>query len=213
MPTRSLILPDFAAAASSAGTLGLVVVPLKVQPPPSVQSVELVDNVWLGIIRRDPELAADGSVLLRETTGALGPRSAYECPFRVGSLLRVREAWDYPYTGCDPRYVRYRAGYTPLENDYAEETRVWRSAATMPRWASRSALRVVSVEARRVGTITADECWDAGFREGASRSELPYYYAIDWNHRHRKFPFPTWPWAWFVRTEAAAPGTAEGGGR
>lgn len=211
MPATSLILPDYASKAASEGTLRLVVVPLKEQPPASVQSVDLVNNVWLGTIRRDPELAADGSVLLRETTGAHGPRSAYECPFRVGSELRIREAWRP--VGCYPDngqvHLEWMAGGRGHTDNVPGWSRYfqcdadgpWRSAATMPPWAVRSRVRVENVEVRRLHQFSMEEARLAGLPG-------PLHQVIStWDAAHKlNCKWALNPFCWFVRVSDAKDG-------
>lgn len=82
----------------------------------------------------------------------LGEWLADRCPYRVGTRIWVREAFAMR-SDVDPaadrgkaiHYLHYRATYEGNLGDEWHSYGRWRAARTMPRWASRITLEVLSV--------------------------------------------------------------------
>lgn len=122
------------------------------------------------------------------------------CPWEAGSRLYGREPWQYAdWTEDGEPFIGYRSdGERRLITDTPEEwgdkladiwatlsdpanyaidsraaDRRWRSAAIMPRWASRTTLRVVSVVVKRVGEVTEEEARAWGMRIPVTKDGCP----------------------------------------
>lgn len=115
-----------------------------------------------------------------------------KCPYPVGRILWVREAWavmrvDYTSLGWEGEgiveldsykskpadrpgecyYPVYRAdGYEPCESES------WRTPLFMPRWASRISLKVTAVKAERLQDITEEDAVAEGYE--AHRAHRDY---------------------------------------
>lgn len=146
-------------------------------------------------------------------------------PFRVGDVLWVREAWaafttpHHEYGDCDliecaPSEMRSEVQWVH-ENDlvYRADGKSrpdrWRSAATMPRWASRITLTVTDVSVRRLWDTTEDDAKahgcrahdahiviqaGAGIRADMSNTALGAL-ACAWDAEHSKhYPWHSNPW-------------------
>jgi hypothetical protein len=82
----------------------------------------------------------------------------------------------------------------------------WHAAITMPHWASRITLEVVSVVAGRVQEITAEmrahDIWDMGYNQLAPRYDVESLEAATdwliahWNADNPKYPWRDNPWNW-----------------
>lgn len=139
----------------------------------------------------------DGELIDRDIDG-IYPDDLLECPFgRVGGEIWVKESYWQSGTWSERRNAddtidRLFYGPTPFNTDgvqvlSADECRrfddpgdknAWlkRPARTMPQWASRHSLRLLSVEVRKVNTITAAEALAAGVecRDGGDET---WFYA------------------------------------
>lgn len=145
--------------------------------------------------------------------------------FRIDSRFWVAETWQLWHSDqglSDGSWVTEAdvwlgaipdgAGRGPLRSpfsvaylaDSGGDEGPWRSAATMPRWASRLTVRVESVEARRVWEITGAAVQaTGGLEDGPSISSNPHdlirAFAREWDaHYAKKTPWSADPWCWLV---------------
>lgn len=117
-------------------------------------------------------------------------------PFKARSVIACRETWGEAdkaavILGSGEPHEGTRLAYRASERD--RSICRWRSATSMPRWAVRTHLRVVSVVCKRVQDVTEEEAkawgcicdsaaaWGGGGFDGTS--EGPYRWAV--NHGHR----------------------------
>jgi hypothetical protein len=144
-------------------------------------------------------------------------RERYYCDFRPGETRWVRESWAVmlpaPITDWPEKLRRECTIYRDGHRD--PDSVCWRPSTTMPAWAARSFLRVVSVEARRVSSITEEEAkaWgcepDVDYigvdRHDGSPVEQYVYRESSlrtWEHIYPRHPFSS-AWAWRVGVEQA----------
>jgi hypothetical protein len=80
-------------------------------------------------------------------------------PHRPGDVLRVQEEWTYQLATTN---IMYRAN-----GDRIHALNEWKSADTMPEWASRFTLTVIDSTPKQVCEITCAEAITAGFPEHA----------------------------------------------
>jgi hypothetical protein len=156
-----------------------------------------------------------------------GDEIPVRCPFGVPEdSLWVREGWvswhdfDCEHQDeepCNPHcrqtYVAYRAtprvGYRPVPDKarirYLDESSPlerqflgpWCSSATMPRWASRVTVEVVSVRAERVQDITDEGAAREGFLDApimTARENCRY----SWSKRYGAGAWDRNDWVWVV---------------
>ena len=76
------------------------------------------------------------------------------CPYDTGDVLAVRETWADNIAGC-PNGISYRADHIDPQGDGNANPIKWKSAAIMPRWASR-----LSVQVEAVGVEQTDNGWE-----------------------------------------------------
>lgn len=141
-------------------------------------------------------------------------------PYPVGSRWWVREAFcvyaqlpqsdaaplgdvdilEGPLNGKEPleEYWRraYRADYPTDPGDG------WRSAITMPRWASRLTVEVVENGVNRVQEIGEDmavECGVSFFSAVANGYTCRGALAVLWDRHNPQFPYDSNPWTWTTR--------------
>lgn len=138
MTTRPYTITDLQACAIAEDRLGLIVKPLKVQP-------EFSGGIAGGVTSP----CSTSIAIYPEHLG--GPNGLFqESPFYSGDLLWCRETW----CNTEDHGLMYKA------NSGIEYS--WRSPVTMPRRASRTTLRVLSVDVKRVQYITEDEVRQTG---------------------------------------------------
>lgn len=132
-------------------------------------------------------------------------------PCRRGDTVGVKEAWDYNLFGpIEPKSVIYKATHISSRKN-------WRSPITMPIWAVRYHLSIISVGAARVqDTIGKDavecgveviDCRSNGspiYQDYSKKANRLYDRAVDsyasfWNSRYGKKSGLAWgnnPWCW-----------------
>ena len=90
----------------------------------------------------------------------------------------------------------------------------WHAAITMPHWASRITLEVVSVGAGRVQDVTYQDALLEGWHPAIGRVELPItsqglidtahdWCKTSWNTGNPKYPWSTNPWNWVYQVRRA----------
>jgi hypothetical protein len=160
----------------------------------------------------------------------------FRCPFgRVGDLLWVKEAWcpldrgHYHDSGPRDRLTTrfgpprrngaaYRADMPTTAGAFEDSERCrvelgyrWRSAATMPRWASRLTLRVTGVRVQRLQEISEADA----IAEGAQSPGVPASltnvgaFAKLWESIHGQGAWSLNPWVWAITFTREEQGHAE----
>ena len=144
-------------------------------------------------------------------------------PYRPGEKCYVREVWGItgrPDPYADTIYgVQYKSDgavlypYYPIEShfDVADWSDIgkWRSPVTMPQWAARSFVTVLSCEPIKVSEVTEEDAIRYGVYQFHSQSkgleDKPYYrslysaqelFRMLWTLKH-----PDKEWAWRVESE------------
>jgi len=165
-------------------------------PPDQLARAELVE-------------VANGMVILRDNISRFAP---IKCPYGIsGDSLWAKEmgmisvdglAWMYPDTGG-----KISPGAPVGSENWARE---WKPcpAISMPGWASRITLRVKSVDARRVQTISERDAMESGcFKAFASAYPGSWTrradFAYRWDVANKRFGY-AWeinPWAWRIEVE------------
>lgn len=179
MTSRPYNLAPWQVPAAKEGRLGLIVVPLKVQPEyvgpggiylPTDWQTDPTSWGWENHEEGCWDLVSEG------LTGYL--------PFATGDELWCRDGWNIAHesdlapgetvgktadecardnggfaTSCGDGVV-YKADGVAEHPEFGKA--VWRSPVTMPRWASRFTLRVTDASVKRVQEITEDEAVAAG---------------------------------------------------
>lgn len=179
MTIRPITLRDWQARAAQEGRLGLIVVPLKVQP-------EFSGGIAGGVTSP----CSTSIAIYPEHLG--GPNGLFqESPFYSGDLLWCRETW----CNTEDHGLMYKA------NSGIEYS--WRSPVTMPKWASRTTLHVKAVDVRRMQDITEDESRMAGCR-GYMKMLNPLMYEQISARQDFAAQFPAFdenPWCAFARVK------------
>ncbi len=176
----------------------------KVPVPPQAQ--EITPQEWMSPTENRPALGGypRNCALLRWDGHSIGIPSPLGKP---GDRVWVREAW-MPGT-CISSTDKSREG----ERSAAYKQRdghlkvSWRSGATMPRWASRITLEIITVKVLRVQEISE---WEANChgdpKQGLIASEYTHtdWFQAHWNTKHPKQgwdqnPF-CWSYEWKVRS-------------
>ena len=159
MTIRPYTITDLQACAIAEDRLGLIVKPLKVQP-------EFSGGVAGGVTTPSPVSVAIYPDVLGGVGGHYQPS-----PFYSGDLLWCREAYigayAYEVREYKPKDWGNKSMWFPADGPIPERfvDQFWhkaRSPVTMPKWASRTTLRVLSVDVKRVQYITEDEVRQAG---------------------------------------------------
>jgi len=154
-------------------------------------------------------------------------------PFgRKGDRLWVQEKWapredllDQPGTERARRYLRYAADRQSLEEEW-HFYRKWRSAAQMPRWASRIDLAIEDVRVERLSEVIPFDCAHEGIQIVHADGDCGWYgipkddknwerspveaFRTRWAKGpfEKKHPWDTHPWVWvvtFARVPAPVP--------
>jgi len=98
-----------------------------------------------------------------------------ECPYQVGQEIFVKESWKViqfeAYRGLEFPNICYestsstRLFINKIVWDYLEPNNTglkWRSAKSMPQWASRLTLEITDVKVERLGEISEEDCKKEG---------------------------------------------------
>lgn len=211
----SLILPPSSVRAVIAGTKTQHREPVRPQPERGVSPCHYVRS---GVAHAaEPNEYGVGGCTCREI----------KAPWFVGDEIWVRETW-----WANGSEVAYRADGEMPEHMQGER---WRSAATMPRWASRLSLRVLSVRVERLQEIGEEDARAEGYEPCRSHDGLCYAangtwvsarhpsfgvglrpsaraeFACAWDMHHAaRFPWSSNPWVWRISFERVRAGTEAG---
>jgi len=118
-------------------------------------------------------------------------------PYLVGEKCYVRETWDCaPDDIADQLFfpVRYKA-------EDCEPFVAWRSPVTMPQWAARSFVTILSCEPVRVSEICVADLQELGYFASLMQDpcdmadQIKDKFKADWHKRH-----PGKDWAWRVKS-------------
>ena len=134
-----------------------------------------------------------------------------ECPYHPGHVLWCRETWAHDAHTLEEFRQRFKDGlsgglpYGPYfrADPVHENTGLYRrSPATMPKWACRLWLKVVSVKVMSVQDVTTIQAINAGvIVERAAHYQPIFMFHGFWNNHHRKYPFESNPWVWALDVE------------
>lgn len=123
-------------------------------------------------------------------------------PFKVGDVLYVRETWgqtaDLP--GISEEATVYAADFSDKELAHLKDRHFrWRPSIHMPKELARLFLKVTSVRAERIRSITIGDAYAEGVRNTAKFPEL-------WDSTIPKEDLGTYgwkanPWVWVIRFE------------
>jgi hypothetical protein len=127
-----------------------------------------------------------------------GAGKPVECPFGpVGGVLAVKERWRMLYSDWSAATCVYEA------DDPARPLFGWNPARSMRQENVRTFLRLLSIDLRQVGTMTAEEVFHwTGYR-GAAGS-LRNAAEIIWDADNPARPWPD-AWAWMGMVERVEP--------
>ena len=179
----------------------------------------------------------DGHISGRGIDNGLPCEMAFKLPYLPGEKCYVREGWGItgrPDPYADTIYgVQYKSDgavlypYYPIEShfDVADWSDIgkWRSPVTMPQWAARSFVTILSCEPVRVSEVTEEDClavglkkidngrtWKYGMadRDGLPGTDNTGWAWEDWKVDYREV-FKVWwhkrhpdkEWAWRVESE------------
>lgn len=230
------------ARAFHAGRLGLLVRVVKPQP------IKIVEGDGDALLEFDRDLRChDGH---KSCIVSLSNMASY-CPLgKPGDVRFVKEAWSYFEDEQIYDCIRYRVDdvrrkpefdkfpnvsenewglFSAKCDGYGSVDHKWRSARTMPEWASRGRFRIVANAVKRVQEITFDECLAVGVTESphwnsVSSEELvipdgltqddaisagweSYVRAVfqkDFDERHGPGAWERNDWCWFQTIERVA---------
>lgn len=119
------------------------------------------------------------------------------CPLGVpGEQRWVRETWFCATGEPGPTLCHYRA-----DGDRDEFQRLWRSSATMPRWASRLTVEVVRTWVERVQEISEFDARAMGMRVRTDGPNIVASVRRQWNSDNPRNPWDANPWAWAVEVK------------
>ena len=158
----------------------------------------------------------DGHISGRGIDNGLPCEMAFKLPYRPGEKCYVREGWGItgrPDPYADTIYgVQYKSDgavlypYYPIEShfDVADWSDIgkWRSPVTMPQWAARSFVTILSCEPVRVSEICVADLQELGYFASLMQDpcdmadQIKDKFKADWHKRH-----PGKEWAWRVESE------------
>lgn len=130
-------------------------------------------------------------------------------PYRPGEKCYVPEAWrpECPTKGTYKGFLGtgYKDGtfrLTGWPNGFeAYPNGKWRSPVTMPQWAARRFVTVVSCEPVRIEDVTEEDCIGMGVDSSKYGKTYRFAFLFDWHKRHPG------KWAWRVESEEETIGT------
>lgn len=141
----------------------------------------------------------------------------FAAPWRPGDRLWVKETWSgtqttevFPNRGRPITFVVHRATYDPKKRRESPISKRWQNPVSMPRWASRLTLEVVSVRVERLHDITETDAtaegaepdfWRSNHSHGMnSGSDHIGPFSRQWDalNAKRGYPWDANPWVWVV---------------
>lgn len=202
---RPLILHPHEVRAAIAGTLG------EIWRPVFDHHARLLDGARTCFSAEGYD-AVSGSRIVTVPWTRESIAAYMKCPFGpVGTELAGKETWAGGITQS-PDSVDYRAdGFDYGRDEDGRSLIRWRSAATMPLWASRIRLETTGVEVRRVQSITEEEARGTGvnWQDGAPNefglntqlvvvANEEFRYVWDLRYSKRGLAWAGNPWSWRV---------------
>jgi len=139
------------------------------------------------------------AVFVEQATGDVYD-ACYPAPYKVGSVLYVRETWylddfGYQFRVCDNGQIFYDDGSTK-----------WKPSIHMPKEAARIFLKVTEVRCERLRDITEEDAIAEGVRIGIGG--MPFFsckdaYAALWDSLNEKrgYGWEINPWVWVYTFE------------
>lgn len=175
---------------------------------------------------------SDGVAIFRDRVSAFVPQ---KCPFgKAGDQLWAKETYviesnhyaasatEYPPPFNDGRPTHWQSDgestywqqchYRATDpepalhyGDLSDPHCRWRPPLTMPRWASRLTLELLSVRVERLQAITEEEAKAAGAeglllqtRRDGHYEHVPYTFQRLWDARNASHPWSSDPWVWVL---------------
>ena len=128
---------------------------------------------------------------------------AFKLPYRPGEKCYVREAWTTTRAGMLlklPERVLYKADFVGQEGFVDWK---WSSPVTMPQWAARSFVTVLSCEPVRVSEVTEEDAIKMGYVDTPTKASKGMYHlgARDKLIMAFKEKCPDKEWAWRIESE------------
>lgn len=210
MTAHSLILSPHEVRAALDETLGLVVRPVKPQPTTTLMGHE--GEVWHRVGEGKYQSGLPDKCPLGVPGDRLRCKETYYIHNALGRHRSDGLRWG-PWGGLpttispDGEYIAYyKAGFDRCAP-------MWRSPATMPRWASRITLEVEGVRCVLVQELTEDDAKVAGMTGECPIGHIPsyqsapftYHFAQEWENRYgKKYPWDSNPWVWAVKVKRVA---------
>lgn len=180
--------------------------PLKTQPPDNFHHFGMIHNeVWFSSLTREQtNLACAGNYF------------SLECPYgKVGNILSIKEPWKiHKMNGGSGIYFEDGAFYihsevSKLSN--GKDSQKWRSANTLPKWASRFQVKIKGIDVERLHDITDEGTKKEGMFldylqpsnllriDKLSRKDL---FIVFWDLCYREsFPWESNPYVWVLDFE------------
>lgn len=121
-------------------------------------------------------------------------------PYEIGQAIYLREPFKKLFFGDKPEII-YAAGIGKVDADIMQNYK-WTSAATMPKSAARTFIKIVSVQCKRMKEINADDLDNLGYRGTLGYS--PIWYQEYEEQAIAKYGQPVWdnnPFIWIVNFE------------
>jgi len=227
--TRPINLSEHEVLAALRGELGLVVRPVRPQPtmimdmePEGYSMVPSWDGETELHMSKCP-LGLPGDRLRCKETWRVGAWRDYsdDCSkfafdYQATPEI-VRTPWMFPPEEKDELQLRERIfmelankNILKVEGEYVWEPGKsplsWRSAATMPAWASRITLEVVAVRCVRIDELRNEDFIACGFvprlHDGREWLDLLAQFVGSWDRRHGKqYLYQSRPWVWAAKVK------------
>lgn len=219
--TKSAIFADWEVRAFAEGRKTQFRRVVKPQPGPEADIVPFEGRfIFAGMVSDIPKNYRDGFL---------------ESPYVPGDVIRVKEAYGFSHQDDDineiERVVCYRAGYPyhvtdsgvdqlkrcrsgelMQPNHFVADPAKWRSATTMPAWASRFYIEVVSVRVERLQEISEADAVAEGVLEmcvlPGDRGSFVQPFAYQWESDHGPSSWAANPWVWVVEFKRIEQGAA-----
>lgn len=181
------------------GATALLVRPIDPQPPEDADEVFYWQAEYVGVNVANCGLwARKNSVDEEDTSGWL--RFLQPSPHgKPGDVLVGLEEWGI-HTNLEIR--GYCKSYI-YKADGVDDCK-WRTAESMPEWASRTRIKLNGIDAGRVGSMTVPQCAMAVGYTGDMPmvANVESQFKKEWQSNYGDtFPWESNPWAWMMRVE------------
>lgn len=182
--------------AALAGNLGLIVRPVKPQPPSYINELhgnELAERAPYRI--EHPESGQIIGIGFQDDNEVF-----YKSPFKPGDRLWGRETFRDHNPHLPENAITNRADHVLYRADDVapHQIRRWQPSTHMPRWASRITLEITTLAVKQVAKITEAEAMACGFGSPVTRDcKKPNF--LDWYQKQ----YGDTQWAWFCSVKGA----------